>query len=657
MRTTLAREATRSAQRVVVVVLVCALVVMSVFVAERLSFQGRYEQAADRLRLATSLGGDILRHADRLSLTTRLAIATREDVWRGEFDTTRPRLREAMRMAREIAPPGLRKSLDDETIYASDRLSQMQDRVFEHIARGETAIARTIVDSGVYQQNKAILNKGTARFIEQLRNHYDTERAAIARLSLFLLGLVGLCCVLGGLVLWRYLRRALTRSEEAYEAAEAEIRSLALNDSLTGLANRRHFHAELSRAVARTDGAARHVGVLVIDIDRFKAINDLHGLPTGDMALRLLGERLLTCSRPGELVARTGADEFVALCPLTDDDEAPIAAAQRYLDAIREPLRLDGLTLDLTAGIGIARWPHDAATPEELMRKADIALVRAKAEGRGEIRLFDVSFDDQLQQRGRIEEELSAAILAGHIVPYYQPIIDLASGRTHKLEVLARWRHPERGLISPATFIPVAEETGLVTELTYAILRRACLDARDWPGGVTIAVNVSAQTLLDPWFVERVLAVLEQTHFPANRLEIEITESVLVHDIQAARRVIGVLKSHAVRLSLDDFGVGYSSLSYLSELAFDTLKIDQSFVRLMHDSAPSTKIITAIIGLGRSLGLPVIAEGIETERDAQVLRALGCELGQGYWFARPEPAEAMTARLASKPRAVAARAA
>jgi diguanylate cyclase (GGDEF)-like protein len=639
MGSAFAIAATKTARRAVLAALLGASAIVTVFVAERLSFEAQYGDAVENLRLATSLGGNIVYLDEKRSKATSLAIATREARWKAEYREAEPRLRAAMSAVREIAPPDIQKIFDDETVFANKRLSEIQDRVFELIEAGDTAKAEAIVISGVYQQNKAILRRGTQKFIESLGARLEAERATIAYRSKLLMAIVGLASLVIGFGFWRHLRRALARSEAAFMGAEEEIRSLALNDTLTGLANRKHFNTELTRATSRVSRSGLNLAVIIIDLDRFKTINELHGLPVGDRVLREIGARLSAGSRAGEVAARLGADEFAVVCEFGEDVREAQQAAERLMKLVAQPIYLDGPALDVSASVGMALCPRDATSPDELLRKADIALVRAKEAGRGQIRTFNEAMDDVLQERSRVEEELGLAILSGEIIPYYQPLVDMGTESTRGFEVLARWKHPTRGLIAPAVFIPVAEETGLVTDLTFAIMRRAFLDVRDWPASLSIAVNVSAQTLLDPWFAERVLGILAETRFPAARLEIEITENALVYDMLAARRVITSLKNQGVKFSLDDFGAGYSSLGYLSELSFDKIKIDQSFIRSMHESPSSAKIITAIIGLGRSLGLPTVAEGVETERDADALRALGCDMGQGYHFARPQPIE------------------
>jgi diguanylate cyclase (GGDEF)-like protein len=449
----------------------------------------------------------------------------------------------------------------------------------------------------------------------------------------------------GGLILWRYFNASLMKSETTFLETEGQIRRLAMSDLLTGLANRTFMRHALQTAIER---AAKHntkLAVLMIDLDRFKPINDKHGHLVGDLVLKTAAARLAGAMREGDLCSRYGGDEFVAIMEYEADDEIPRWLAGRIIETLSAPMIIDGMTLYIGASVGFAICPTHAMEEDDLIRKADLALYRVKLSGRGQLRAFDPSLDIDSDARADLEQRLRHGIQSGEIVPYFQPLIELTTGCLRGFEVLSRWQHPSRGLLTPDKFIGLAEETGQITDLTIAIIRQACRAAEALPRELTLAVNVSPQQLQDEALATKVMAALSDTGFAPHRLEVELTERALVTDIALAKRVICSLKRHGIRVALDDFGTGYSSLCYLAELPFDTLKIDRSFVQTLHDRSESIKIVTAIIGLSKSLGLTTVAEGVEAERDATLLRELGCDFSQGYLYSKPIPATELAGLL------------
>lgn len=422
------------------------------------------------------------------------------------------------------------------------------------------------------------------------------------------------------------------------EAAEARAQVLARHDALTGLANRRHFLEELQRRLAlvaeRDDGFA----LLFVDLDRFKPINDVHGHLIGDQLLQVIATRLKSCIREDSFAARLGGDEFAILLEGPEDRDGIASAAKRILNELAMPILINGLKLTVGASIGIAICPHDGVTPEDILQHGDAAMLRAK-EDRGTFKFFDSTIDEALKAKAALEAELRAAIPAGEIVPYFQPVIDLKTGEATCYEVLARWPHRKLGMIAPSEFIPVAEEAGLVDALFWTLLSEACRKSLNAPGEFTLAVNISPSQVRDQWFPEKILRTLRETGFPAYRLEIEVTESATIGDIQRAKSSLMSLKNQGVKVALDDFGTGYSSLLLLRELPIDKIKIDRSFVAIMTSDRENETIVGALVGLGKALGLSVTAEGIEDAETAEALRAMGCGLAQGFYFgkAAPEP--------------------
>lgn len=428
----------------------------------------------------------------------------------------------------------------------------------------------------------------------------------------------------------RDLRHEIRRRE----ASEIAATKLARHDPLTGLANRRVLAEDLEAAIIAVQECASECAVFLLDLDHFKPVNDVYGHVAGDAVLIEVAARITAIVGDSGTVARMGGDEFacVVFCELSSD--APARMAGQLLRSLQEPMLLDGVRVQLSATIGIARAPHDGLTASSLLHGADLAMYKGKREGRGIYHFFDEEMDIQLRARAALEEDLRLAVTASEIAPHFQPVIDLATDAILGFEALARWTHPTRGLIPPDVFIPVAEDLGIIDELTYAMLRASCAAASLWPANLWLSVNISPLQLRDPWLAARLLAILTETGFAPGRLIVEVTENAVIDDMLKAREIFSSLQNAGVRIALDDFGKGYSSLYHLRQLRFDQLKIDGSFVHTMN-SPESVKIVSAVAGLGKSLGMPVTAEGVETSEEADALRTLGCEHGQGFLFGKP----------------------
>jgi diguanylate cyclase (GGDEF)-like protein/PAS domain S-box-containing protein len=429
--------------------------------------------------------------------------------------------------------------------------------------------------------------------------------------------------------------------------AEAQIARLAHYDPLTELPNRLLFQKDLSDALARASRREDLVAVHCLDLDRFKTVNDTLGHPIGDALLKAAAERLRRCVREGDTVARLGGDEFaVVQTGLTDPSDAT-RLATRIVEALAKPFDLQGHQVVIGASVGVAISPNDGSDSAELLKKADMALYRAKADGRGAFHFFERAMDDQLQARRTLEVDLRVALIQGQFELYYQPLFDLASNRVTGCEALLRWRHPTRGMVSPADFIPLTEEIGLIAPLGEWVLREACREAAAWPDHVRLAVNLSPAQFRDRRLVATVVSALSMSGLPAERLELEITESVLLQDNAANMSILHNLKALGVRISMDDFGTGYSSLSYLRSFPFDKIKIDQTFVRDILEDPDALAIIKAVLDLGASLGITTTAEGVETQAQLDELRRQGCSEIQGYFISRPKPAAELAEILGS----------
>ncbi|MBP2292903.1 EAL domain-containing protein [Azospirillum rugosum] len=428
--------------------------------------------------------------------------------------------------------------------------------------------------------------------------------------------------------------------------AEERLRHMAHHDLLTQLPNRALFNDRLEQALALAERDGGAVAVLCLDLDRFKAVNDLLGHHGGDALLQQVAQRLLRAANDQDTVARFSGDEFVVLQTRVAQPAGAEAVAKRMVAALGAPFDLDGQPVRIGTSIGIALYPQDARAGEALLRNADTALYRAKADGRGTYRFFEAEMDARLQERRRLERDLQQALLGEQLTVHFQPLGDCTTQQIVGFEALVRWNHPERGLVAPSDFIPMAEETGLIVPLGEWVLREACREAVRWPSSIRVAVNLSPVQFRHADLAERVIGILKDTGLPPERLELEVTEGVLIDDSARALSTLKALKDAGIRISLDDFGTGYSSLSYLQSFPFDKIKIDRSFIGNMPTNEDSRAIVRAIIALARSLRITVTAEGVETEEQLRLLRSESCNQVQGYLLGRPAPADDVSARLA-----------
>jgi diguanylate cyclase (GGDEF)-like protein len=427
---------------------------------------------------------------------------------------------------------------------------------------------------------------------------------------------------------------ALRSGALAGELNKARISHLAHHDALTGLPNRLAFQDSLKQAVMMA-AQGQISAALCIDLDSFKAVNDNFGHPTGDLLLRGVADRLMACVRAVDIVCRIGGDEFVVLLVGLEGGEQAAAAAQRIVDALGEPFDLESQSVSVGCSIGIAITPQDTMCDIALLKYADIALYRAKSEEKGSWRFFEPQMEVDLQERQALEHDLREAVRDEAFELAYQPQYSIATGRLCGFEALLRWRHPVRGIIGPASFIPFAEETGLIVPIGAWVLRHACAEAMHWPDDMKLAVNLSGVQFRNASLVRTVRRALEETGFPAPRLELEITETMLLKNSAANLAILRELHEMGIRIAMDDFGTGYSSLNYLRSFPFDTIKIDQSFIHDLPEQVEARAIIRAVVALSNSLGMKTTAEGVETAEQLIFLRSEGCHDAQGYYFSEP----------------------
>jgi diguanylate cyclase (GGDEF)-like protein len=413
---------------------------------------------------------------------------------------------------------------------------------------------------------------------------------------------------------------------------------MAHHDAVTGLPNRVLLRVQMEEALRRARRSAGGFAVLCLDLDNFKAVNDTLGHPSGDLLLQQVAARIRATVRSEDVAARFGGDEFAVLQCEVESPSAISDLAQRLLTAISEPYDIGGHMVLVGVSIGIAVAPGDGTDADRLLKSADMALYRAKADGKGSFRFFEAEMDARLQARRRLEIDLRGALRGSELQVHYQPLIDLATGAVSGLEALLRWPHPERGLIPPSEFIPVAEETGLIDAIGTYVLGRACLDATEWPDHVKLAVNLSPLQFRTGNVLESVRQALQRSGLPPRRLELEITETLLLERADYVLSVLHALRALGVRISMDDFGTGYSSLSYLRSFPFDKIKIDRSFIQDLSNGAEPLAIVHAVAGLAKCLNMTSTAEGVETQQQLEALQSIGCTEMQGYLFSRARPA-------------------
>ena len=416
---------------------------------------------------------------------------------------------------------------------------------------------------------------------------------------------------------------------------EARLEHLALHDSLTELPNRRFFMELAQKNISLAQRTGERFALMAIDLDDFKLINDVHGHSAGDEMIRVMARRIATTVRDADIAARFGGDEFAIVQTCASQPHLAIALAERLLDVLRAPVYLDGAEVTASVSIGVALYPDDGITVQDLLRNADTAMYRAKADGKATCRFFEPQMNAALVARRKLEQGLRRAVVDDRLSVVYQPIVDSTCRTPLAFEALVRWHDEELGLVMPSDFIPVAEETGLIISIGEFVLRRACFDAMKWPTPLRVAVNLSAVQFRRKGLIDTVRRALADSGLPGNRLELEVTETLLVENRDDALRVLTELKTLGVRIAMDDFGTGYSSLSYLQCFPFDKIKIDRVFVSDLPANIQNASIVRAVAAMGRSLKMRVVAEGVQTDVQADLMRELECDEMQGFLIARP----------------------
>ena len=580
----------------------------------------------------TELRGIIAHLDETLTMSARVAALSGDLRWVQRYDEAEPRLDAAIDEAIALATPVEAVELARTTDDANRRLVELERASFVQVRAGNRAAAWSLLDGREYAGLKAVYASGMKAFGADLEGSAARRNAdLLTRARLEIIGLV-----LGGLILLAAATLAI-RDQSRLRVALAHTQAVARHDPLTGLPNRLRFREHMDHTLELLRRDESGCALLYLDLDGFKGVNDVLGHAAGDALLCAVSSRLGDCTREDELVARLGGDEFAIVQADPCQPGAAQALADRLVQALREPFDVNGYPITIGTSIGIALADQATPSADTLLHDADLALYHAKAEGRGTWRFSTADMDLQVRLRRTLEGDLRRALALEQFEVFYQPLVDARTQRLTGFEALLRWHHPEHGLVSPAEFIPVAEEIGLIVEIGAWVLQRACADAAGWPAHISVAVNLSAAEFLAGDLPRGVQRALGLSGLAASRLELEITESVLLRDNDATLATLHHLRRLGLRTSMDDFGTGYSSLSYLRQFPFDKVKIDQSFIRDIGRDGCGVEIIRAVIGLGRALHIKVLVEGVETVEQLHFLRTERCDELQGYMFGRPQP--------------------
>lgn len=639
-------ETMRQALRAVSVALAGTALMTVLLMGERLWSTVELERAAERHATANRLAGDIRLDDSELQQAAAYASQTGDPAWIERYERLTGSLPQRVEHMTLLVPVAVAKKFRETTAATAADIASMRKSALDAIKSGALAPAQGLFASERYLKRTRTLRDLTEELSAVALLATEREMKALQTRSYVVATLAMLLTISVGFVMWRRLSTGLNASRGSLLDAEVRVQRLAASDMLTGLDNRAALHDSMQTRLTRAKELNQHLAVLMVDLDRFKPVNDRNGHMVGDLVLKEVARRLGKCLRQSDLRARYGGDEFVVVIDETEGVRTAKVAAERIIQMLSEPMYFGDLTVNVGASVGIARFPSDAGSDDELMRKADSALYRAKKSGQGGICLYDPQLDEAMSERAALEQELREGIAVGELVPFYQPIVNLKTRQVMSLELLCRWKHPARGLLTPDKFISLAEDSGLIGPLTMSLLNQACRDMVTFPAHWRLSFNVAPEQIQDESLVPQLLTVLRENGVSPHRLDVELTETALVNDTARARDVILSLKRSGMTVTLDDFGTGYSSLSYLAEMTFDKIKIDRSFVRTLRDRPQSAKIVDAILGLSRSLGVDTVAEGVETEDDAMLLQKLGCKNGQGYLFGRPVRAQDLKNRIA-----------
>jgi diguanylate cyclase (GGDEF)-like protein len=638
----------RTLTPMIALLLILLCVVISVLVASDRYFQSQLIEVQSSTQVIVRDVERIRYYDEVLTGSARLAAATGDASYERRYHDSAPELDAVIAELLRVARSPRAIVAINQTSAANQALIKMEERSFRLSNRGRRGQALALLASPRYLGQKQIYARGFNRAISIMlaRVRADVARVrSYRRLGLHVGLLGGLILIIAGGLLLRLSREHDRLGRELHtESATNEYNSL--HDALTGLANRTLFEDRLDHQLQIAQRDPAPFSLLAFDLDHFKEINDTLGHGVGDRLLCEIDSRVRPCLRPGDTLARFGGDEFAVLLPSAGSDSAA-GVAERMLGALREPFALADLTVNLGASIGVVTYPTHGEDAETLVQRADVAMYLAKDQRVG-VSLYDATADPYSPERLALVGELRSAIAAEELDLHYQPQFDTADMHVRGVEALVRWCHPTRGMLSPDDFISVAERTGLIKPLTLFVLRKAARQCRKWNESglaLTVAVNLSVANLLDVELVDDVARILEDERLPAERLEIEVTESMVMVDPERATGQLRRLSAMGIRLAIDDFGTGHSSLAYLRRLPVSELKIDRTFIRHLATSEDDAAIVRSTIELAHHLGLRVVAEGVEDARSLAILQELRCDRAQGFHLCRPAPAEELLEQL------------
>jgi diguanylate cyclase (GGDEF)-like protein len=622
--------------------------------------------AIGRMQIARS---EIVHFDEVLTMSARMAAASGDPEWETRYRLFEPKLEQSLRDALLVDPSASQGDAALATDAANNELVGMEHRAFELVRQGKNLEAQRTLSSPEYEEQKRIYSAGMAEFNRHLldaseslseRLQADMRYSAIATIASTLLLILGAIFVFRATRRWQiviaqrtvelaHLNQQLRDSVLQYQLAAQRSEYLDFNDSLTTLPNRNMFTKLLNGSIADARKNGMKLAVMFVDLDRFKNVNDTMGHEAGDKMLQEMAARLKSCLRAGDGVARLGGDEFMVVVADLKGSEEVRVLAQRLLAAVARPFALSGHEFHLTASIGISVFPTDGDDEHALMKHADIAMYQAKHDGKNTFAFYSAELNTHSIERVAFEASLSRALEERQLQVHFQPKVDCRTEHMTGVEALLRWNHPELGSVQPSKFIPVAEENGMIVAIGRWVLLTACQQHVAWRAlgypPLHIAVNLSARQFYDDGLFADVHAVLVQTGMDPQFLELEITESMLMHDAEKARQVLLAFRHLGIGLSLDDFGTGYSSLSNLKRFPIDTIKVDRAFIRDLPANEEDRGIVNAVLAMAKALHLNTVAEGVETQGQLDFLREHGCDQCQGFYFSPPVPSAAIVELL------------
>jgi diguanylate cyclase (GGDEF)-like protein len=635
------RKASVAAKKSLFMLCIFAILFAMILVAERGYYQSGMRNIAERESHANAANSAILLADEKLTMSALAYAGTADKSMRDRYDAALPEIDAAIASAKMLVTAAQSARFDRKTRRANDNLVSLETRAFELTAKGKNGEARAIFKSPDYIFNKTILAQGTQEMLASLDADIARETSSVDRARRIMLGLMSILATLAFAMLVQRVRMSLNRSETAFfsamgemEASEKDAIAKARRDAMVGLPNR----VFLLEALQHELGFNRKLALMFIDLDGFKTVNDTYGHDAGDVLLQILSKAFSDIVGKRGLTARLGGDEFAILLTgnSCETDARVIAASINALCV--SPFTMDGRVANVGASIGIALLPDHKVSADELMRRADVAMYEAKTSGRNMMRMFDPDLDDRRREDHDIAREMRELIRVGDFEVAYQPIVESQSARMIGVEVLARWPASSARDLIPDIFIKIAEEHGLIDALGALILDRACRDVAPRED-VRLAVNISPLQLNNPAFVESLVEITGRNRFPLDRLDIELTENVLIKYPERAKLVISQIQALGVTVSLDDFGTGFASVGYLRAFSFNSVKLDRSLTNAILNDESAQQVVQGTIMIANGLSATTVAEGVETLAESDVMRLLGCKQLQGFYYGRPAALE------------------